>query len=193
MVKNNQKVDDELLKPIFDKVIEFGNSIYDMVMEDNAIQYDGIINTIFRFLSSTNHKEANNFEDKIKKLKLTMNNYIQKHGHSFSFEIPLDKLLQPFKDDKYSLQTKVLMLTHAKKEKGKGLESFYTQNGRCKGDPLTEMLGSSTPHDSYFTMMKQEVLNMADHIYLNILHYFISEERIVNFMSMLATIVKKNM
>ena len=53
------------------------------------------------------------------------------------------------------------------------------------------MCSSDNPHDDYFTLTKQQILNISDNIYLNILHYYVNPSKIQEFISMVATKVKK--
>lgn len=188
--KNNEKAENKDLAPIINEIINYANSIFEIINEDNAIQHNTIINKIFRFLVSINHKEANTFEEKNKELEKIMNSYLKKHGHSFSYEIPFDKLLEPFKSDIYSWQTKMLMLTHGKNEKTKNIGSFYSQHGKYNKKHITDMCSTDIPHDEYFTLMKQQILNISDNIYLNVLHYFVSSSKIQEFISMIGTTIK---
>ena len=188
--KNNKKADDKDLELIIKEIIDYGNSTFKIINEDNAIQYNSIVNKIYRFLVSICHREANLFEEKNKELDKCMNSYLKKHGHSFSYEIPFDKLLEPFKSEKYEWPSKILMLTHSRQEKSKDLESFYSQHGKYNKHHLTDMCSSDIPHDDYFTLMKQQILNLSDNIYLNVLHYYVCDARIKEFISYTATIVK---
>lgn len=188
--KNKGKANEIDLDLIINKVIEYGNSIYIMINEDNAIEYNSIVNEILKFLVSIAHKDANDFENKCKKLQIVMNEYIKKHGKSFSFEIPFDKLLEPFKSNKYSWQSKMLMLTHCNKDGSKEIESFYSKNGKYNKNNFIDMCSSNIPLDEYFTFTKQKILNMSDELLLNLMRYYICKSKIAEFISMFATIVK---
>ena len=188
--KKNEKAGDKDLEMIIKEIIDYGNSTFEIINEDNAIQYNSIVNKIFRFLASIGHKEANVFEEKSKELEKFMDSYLKKHGQSFSYNIPYDKLLEPFKSDKYNWQSKILMLTHGRKGKSKKIESFYSQNGKYNKHHIADMCSSDVPHDDYFTLMKQQIFNLSDNIYLNILHYYVCNSRIKDFISYVATIVK---
>lgn len=187
---NNKKVNIEEVAPILDKVIEHGKEILKKINDDNVIQYDAVINIIYKFLVSINHKEANVFEQMIKMVEKVVDNYLEKHGNTFSYEKSVEELLKWVKEDKSSLEVKMLMITHSRIGKSKQLESFYSQYGKYNKKHIKDMCSTNIPHDDYFTVTKQQLLESLDNMILQIVQYFISGSMLIDFFSIITARVE---
>ena len=58
-----------------------------------------------------------------------------------------------------------------------------------KGSLTDDLFGSTVPYDDYFTLTKQQTLNLYDQALLPLLQYYINKERIQEFTSMLGSLL----
>lgn len=177
-----------------DKILKFiskyAEDIFNKINKDNALQFEIIYKEILEFLKDIKYNDYIKMEKNLPKLEEFMQEYLNTHGHEFSYEIPLQKLLEPFKKDNISLQEKVLALTHLRNKEGT-LESYYTTVAKITHKSITEQLCStSTPFDDYLTITKQQTLDLYDYTYLTCLQYFINKNRIKDFISILSALTK---
>ncbi len=185
--KYNNEIDENIKV-----IVSYGNKVYEEINEDNYLQYNLIYNEIVNFLREINHKSYIPFEQKLKKINKVKDDYIKKHGHEFSIELPIQKLLEYFKNDKISIFNKMIMLTHTKNDNSPQLISYFTYIANMKSQSLTDILCSTTtPHDDYFTISKQHTLNLFDYTYLSCLQYYICKDRINQFISYLGNSIKE--
>lgn len=184
---NRKKEYEKEVQVIINSIVEYENEILKTIDSDNTLQYESIYKDIVLFLKEIKHKSYVLFEKSLPEIETKLSQYLEKHGQSFSFEIPIKDIMKPFENEKNSLQTKLLLLTHSHTN-GK-LQSYFTNVGESNEKSLTdELFSTSTPHDDYFTIMKQQILNYSDYAYLTCLHYFVSSARIDEFISMLAAL-----
>lgn len=182
----------ELINEIIVEIIKFSDEIFNNINEDNYLQHEFVYKDIYEFLKSIKHNDYLVLEKNLSKLDDIKNKYITKHGHEFSFEIPVNKLLEPFKDDKISLQAKFLQLTHMLNKDTKKIESIFTNIVHTSTPSLVDSVCStSTPTDEYFTFSLQNTLNMIDYCYFPCLQYYICKERINDLISIMATMTQK--
>lgn len=174
---------------IVNLIINYGERVYDLINEDNAIYYSTILQDITKFLNDIKHKSANYFLTMNENVDLIMQKYLEKHGHTLSFEISSEKILEPFKNPKISWQAKLLMLTHMQ-NKNKKFVSYYEEIMQNENRSIVDQACSSTnPTDSYFTITKQQQLNICDQILLSTLQYFLNEKRVQKFFSMVGSLL----
>lgn len=171
-------------------VINYGKETNDLINEDNVIQYEYIIKKITKFLKEIENISANKFEEYCNTLSNTMEKYLEKHGHSFSYKIPVEEFKKYFENKEIPWINKIISLTHNKKEDK--YITYHEEVMKQKTNSLTDMLFSSTtPHDDYFTMTKQQSLNLYDQTYLHSLQFFVNKTNIQEFISQLATLIMK--
>ena len=165
-------------------ISNYAIDIYKNINDDNALQTEITYKEILEFLKSINHNDYLLLEQNLPIIERYLNEYLEKNGKKFSFKLPLKQIFDMLKNEKISLQEKLLFLTHTR-EKNK-IISIFTSIGQNSKISITEQLCStSIPHDEYFTVTKQEVLNVADNVYLRCLQYFINKEKINDFISLL--------
>lgn len=183
-----KKISADKIDTALNHIINYGREVNVLINEDNAIQYDHIIKTITEFLKEIKSKFADEFIKYCETLDSMMNLYLKKHGHSFSYEIPVKELTKPLEDEKIPWNNKLLLLTHIKKNKK--MKSYHEAIMQDKKQSLVDQVcSSSTPHDDYFTITKQQNLNLYDQTFLTLLQYYVCKDRITEFISMICSLL----
>ncbi len=184
--KNVQK---DKVNSLVNLVIEYGTKTYNLINEDNAIQYDHIVKSVATFLKEIKHKAANNFIDYCNSLEVAMNKYIEKHGHSFSYQIPIEELRKPLENEKMPWNFKMLMLTHVRDKNSKWVSYHEFVMKETKRSLTDDLCSSTAPHNSYFTLTKQQTLGLYDQTFLLLLQHYVNKEKIQEFISMLGSLL----
>lgn len=185
----DKKIETVAVEELIKLIVLYGQNTLNLINEDNAIQYKHIFIQITEFLKEIKHKKATEFEAQIEYLSNLMDEYLKKHGHSFSYKIPYDEMIKPFENPLIHWQTKMFMLTHIKNKDTGSLESYHTVIGRdTKQQIMDHIATSNIPTDSYFFVTKQQTLNLYDHSFLLILQYYVNKDKIQEFVSMLASL-----
>lgn len=178
-----------LVQNIIEIIIKFGNEIYEKMNEDNVLQYEFIYKNIFDFLVKNKIAEANIYENNYKKLDSIKDNYIKKHGQEFSVEIPTKQILQYLNNESIPWNIRVLNLTHVRQNKK--FISYYETIGKDKVDSLVDKICSTTtPHDDYFTISKQEHLQVFNQLASIMLNNFLNPDKVKDFIGMISSLIK---
>lgn len=180
-----------LVQNIIEIIIKFGNEIYEKMNEDNVLQYEFIYKNIFDFLVKNKIAEANIYENNYKKLDSIKDNYIKKHGSEFSIKVPTDVLIKHLDDETIPWNSRLLLITHTKQD-GR-LRSLYTLMGENEATGLVDVIcSSSTPHDDYFTVSKQDHMNMYIWLIRNILNSQLTKDKLERLISWVASMTKSD-
>lgn len=186
---NSRNIKKDEVDCLINLIIEYGTETYNLINEDNAIEYEHIIKLITAFLIEIRHKSANVFIDYCDALEIVLDKYIDKYGQSFSCKIPIQELRKPLENKKIPWNFKMLMLTHVRHKQSKWISYHELIMKETKGSLTDDLFGSTVPYDDYFTLTKQQTLNLYDQALLPLLQYYINKERIQEFTSMLGSLL----
>lgn len=178
-----------LIENIIEKIVKYGNETFEKINEDNVLEYDYICKSILDFLIEINHYKANEFDEKYKSLETIKDNYFKKHGQEFSVEIPTKQILQYLNNEDIPWNIRILNMTHVRQNKK--FISYYETIGKGKVDSLVDKICSTTtPHDDYFTISKQEHLHIFNQLASIMLSNFLNPDKVKDFIGMIASLVK---
>ena len=182
----------QLTDEIIDEIINYSSEIFNSINDDNYLHYDILYSDICHFLKSIKRSEYVSLEENLSRFDDIKNSYFLKHGQEISFQIPIEELLSPFKNDKNSLQLKFHQLTHMYNKETRNVESIFTNIAHERKPRLIDAIcATSMPIDDYFTISLQDDLRMMDCCYITCLQYFMCKERIGDLIAIMAAITQK--
>lgn len=181
-----------LTDEIIDEIIKYSSEIFNTINDNNYLHYEILYSDIYQFLKSIKRSEYVSLEENLSGFDDIKNSYFLKHGQEISFQIPIEELLSPFKNDKISLPLKFLQLTHIYNKFTREFESIFTNIVHEREPHLVDAICStSMPIDDYFTISLQDDLRMMDYCYITCLQYFMCKERIGDLIAIMAAITQK--
>lgn len=182
-------LEETLTQSLVEIIVQYGNEIFEKINEDNVLEYDFIYKSILEFLIEINHYKANEFDKKYKSIETIKDSYLKKHGQEFSVEIPIKQFLKYLNDENIPWNIRILNLTHERQNKK--YISYYESIGKGKLENLTDKLCSTTtPHDDYFTISKQECLYIFSQLASIMLNNFLNPDKVKDFIGMISSLVK---
>lgn len=141
------------------------------------------------FLIEIKHYKANEFNEKYKGLETIKDAYLKKHGQEFSVEMPTKQILQYLNNEDIPWNIRILNLTHV--IQNKKFISYYEIIGKGKVDGLVDKICSTTtPHDDYFTISKQEHLQVFNQLASIMLNNFLKPDKVKDFIGMISSLIK---
>ena len=132
----------------------------DAITVDNAIQSEQKIRQFAEFLGRIKSPLAIEFYPYLKKTEQVLKESVEKHGHSYTFEIPIQEILNQWKTtEPWTLR--IMSLTHSPKLIDE-VPAVRSQLDFAPGpkDALLDMVSSNVPSDDYFTFSHQQMLNV---------------------------------
>lgn len=138
-------------------IIDYGYSIKDVHEERDLLHVSIEIETIYKFLNSEKHIEANNFKLILETLKKELDIQLMNSGTSISQEIPAGQIVEML-TEKVVYPFTILELTHEKDIRNKKFESRLNLNS--KGiESVFDKLGSNHESDEFFTHSHKSMLS----------------------------------
>lgn len=178
-----------LTEVMIEKIVQYGNETFEKINEDNVLEYDFICKSILDFLIEIKHYKANEFDEKYKSLEPIKDAYLKKHGQEFSVEMPTKQILQYLNNEDIPWNIRILNMTHVRQNKK--FISYYETIGKDKADSLVDKICSTTtPHDDYFTISKQEHLQVFNQLASIMLNNFLNPDKVKDFIGMISSLIK---
>lgn len=128
---------------------------------DNIIQTERFIRLFYHFLQEICSPLANEFAQYAKSAEDILSKSVLKHGQSFQFTIPLDKITKEWKSIE-PWEMRLFWITHFSKEEA----GQTTLQSRLDEKPenektLIDLASSNIPSDDYYTLSHQQKLSIA--------------------------------
>lgn len=158
---------------------------------ENVLQIEGIVRIFHSFLQRIRSPLANKFDPYAKDIEALLSKYITERGQSFKYEIPVEKIVEQWKETK-NRELRLLSITHAFSV----VDGRYFCVSRIDTPPepkssLMDLVGTNIPTDNYYTMSYQQALSVCASIetgtVLGIIH---KQETASEYYSLLSSSVK---
>ena len=178
-------------KELYNKSIE---DIYSMVKKRSFVTNDEKIMYTYDDLKSTarlfkilgENRRYDEFNEKVKKQKKKLDNYITKNGHHSKFEINIKEFAKLFEDKNTTWEIKSLAITHTRKNK-----KIYSRIQSAVERKIQPTLVDYVAHvdvdvNDYFTFSVQNNLSMTILVGKLMLNYMLVDENrlkeLINYM-----------
>ena len=167
------------IEEAFDKL---GEKILANTDIELALKYQIIYKNVLKFFKAIASPRYNYFEERQHLVDDLSNQWLEKNGHTFSYEIPFDEIKKQFDDPAIPWYLKQIMLTHSRNSKMGKVEHFCVEAMKSGRGSLTELISANIDTNDHFGMMTQRLIGIFNNIYCNVLNYYISDsEKWVNF------------
>lgn len=158
ILQNGKRNSKTLVEQCINRIIKYGEELASEINETNIIYYDVKIRIIYDFLTTIGNIKANDFKEYVKKAEELMTKYLEKNGHEYKFEVPLDEVMKLI-DSEMPWHIKLLNLTHTMENETKEKKSVLDFAPREKG--IVDLVSSNIPTNEYFTFSHQQMLDMV--------------------------------
>lgn len=141
-----------------DIIIKFGEKIASEINIETVGQNRNTINTIFIMLKKIKNIKAVQFEKYLDTADKLLNEYLEKNGKSFKYDIPVGEIIKQLKSD-LDWRLKMLHITHDLHEHDdKMISTFDTVSN--ENDALMDLVSTNIPTNENFPLSKQQHLRI---------------------------------
>lgn len=177
---------------VIDELVEsiniYGKEVYESITVENVIENEHIIKTIMQFFRDVKSGYYNDYKKMMDEVAEKISQNLDKYGQQFSCEMPIDELLKPFNDPNIGWQIKLLYLTHQRTADNNFITNHVNAVNTAQDTLMDHICTFNIPIDEYFTMSRQNNLDMYDQIYLTLLaKQYVNNEKIEEFITMFYT------
>lgn len=144
---------------LYNDVIEYANSI----TREDVLQKEGLVREFNNFLKKTSNPKANAFETINGQIQEMLAAELEENGQSFSYEIPVEKMLEKWKE-KEPWIARILMLTCTVKDNGGERTLDSRLNSKTEKTSLIDFVSSNIPRDDFFTSSHQQWLSLSENV-----------------------------
>ena len=131
---------------------------------DNVIREEATIRKFYEFLRKIKSPLANDFKKIAKNVEELLSQNIQTKGKKFTYEIPVEKILEEIKTQT-SWLTKLTIITHEVKKKGSKLEIISRLSFKKDSDSvIMDLVSTNVATDDYYTLSHQQNLSIVSSI-----------------------------
>lgn len=148
-------------------IVEEKKTIIEKINSDNALFYNNDLKEIYEFLNEIKHPDASIFEQKYNELDGIVDDYLKKHGQTFEYKLPLNKINE-FLESSYPVEYKVLFSTHHL-DKDKRIMEANLNDKIVTNTPFLDNFSGISSND-YFKTSVQEMLNTQIRIGASLIH-----------------------
>lgn len=149
-----------LVEAIDEKIYDSMKKIVTIISDENVLYEKRRIYLYTEYLKKTKNPKANEFLDIKKTIDIKTNEYVQKKGHIFSFEIPVNEILEQW--NKIAVwELKMMAITHDYTPDGwKSAKSRLSTNTQTRTSPLADLFNRDDNSDDYYTQSRKTEMSI---------------------------------
>ena len=172
----NESLDNGLLREnLVTKFVEYADAILANTDLNNALENQIRYKTILKFFNAVSFSLYPEYLDKQKQVDNLSNKWLEKNGHSFSYDVPLDHIKKIIDNPAIPWELKYVQLTHSHKDRK--WQHFCATAMKTGKRSITELVTcANSDTNANFGVMTQQMISLYHNIHGFALQYFVRDD-----------------